>query len=59
MLRKFILGKSNCMMVRTICWRKERIHYKDGNNAALLIAWIAYNIKTKCYTKNGGDRREN
>ena len=57
--RKVILVKSNYMLISIMRSGKERYYYKDGDKPALLVAWLAYNIKTECYTKNGSDSKSN
>ena len=55
--REVMFVKSNCMLVRMMRPRKRRSHYEDGDKTGLLIAWVAYNIETKRYTEDSGDRK--
>jgi hypothetical protein len=57
--REVILVKSNCKLVRIVRSRKERRYYEDGDKPAVLVAWLAYNIKTECHTKNASNRKRN
>jgi hypothetical protein len=55
MPRELILGKLNYISLRILQLRKEGSYYKECDKPALLV--VAYNIRAKCYTKDGGDRK--
>jgi hypothetical protein len=57
--REAILVKSNYVLVSNMQSRKERRYYEDSGKPTLLEAWIAYNIKTECYTKNASNSKRN
>ena len=54
-----ILVKLNYVLISIIQSRKKRGYYKDSNKPTLLVAWLAYNIKTEYYIKNNSNSKRN